>query len=124
MVSRSELVAACDAYLAGVAAADPEAIMALYAADAVVQDPVGSEPRVGKAAVAAFYEGVRGIDVKTTRLGPVCVVGQHAVFQFHLSGAVRDQPVEMCSTDVMTFDDAGKIIAMTAYPDTEAKVNP
>ncbi len=48
-------------YLTALADKDLEGILALYADDAVVEDPVGSEPHVGMAAIREFYKGIRPI---------------------------------------------------------------
>jgi len=121
VASRAEIIAACDAYLAAVSARDPDAVMALYHDDARVEDPIGSEPKVGRDAIAGFYESMRdatGIVVR--RIGPVCVVGSHAAFLFGLTVTIGDEDHELCSIDAMVFDDDGKIVSMTAHSDHEA----
>ncbi len=48
------------------------------------------------------------------------VVGDRAAFQFRIEVPLGDDEMVMTSTDVMTFDEEGRIVTMTAYPDAEA----
>lgn len=121
MATRDEICAVCDRYIASVAGGDVDAVMALYGEDPQIEDPVGSEPRRGRDAVREFYESVTGIELKMRRIGPVTVVGNHAAFQFRIDVDLEGTTMTMVSTDVMTFDDAGKIQTMLAYADGEAK---
>jgi len=87
--------------------------MALFAEDCVVEDPVGSEPKSGKAEVQAFYATLPPVGVSAALTGPVRAVadGMSAAFPFKIETA----GFEMEVIDVMTFDDDGKITSMTAY---------
>jgi steroid Delta-isomerase len=120
VADRSQICAACDRYVSAVDVADVEAILALYAEDAVVEDPVGSEPKVGKEALRAFYEGSLGPAISTRRIGPITAVADHAAFQFRVDVDLGDTKIKLTTTDVMKFDAAGRIIEMVAYPDGEA----
>ena len=120
MVSRNDMVEACDRYLAAVSAGDVDAVMDVYAAEPTVEDPVGSPLKVGRDAVRAFYEGTKAAALKMTRVGPVCVVGNQAAFLFRIDVDLGDSTLSLASTDVMTFDDAGKVTAMVAYSDMQA----
>lgn len=120
MASRAQICAVCDAYIAAVGAGDSDGVMALYAAAPQIEDPVGSEPRVGRDAVRTFYEGNAGVPLKCRRIGPITVVGSRAAFQFRIEVDLGETKLLMTSTDVMTFDDEGLILSMTAYPDAEA----
>jgi steroid delta-isomerase len=120
--TRKDIVAACDEYIAAVSAGDPERVMALYGPNPTVEDPVGSEPHIGRDAVEAFYQGSIGTGVKLDcrRLGAVTVTGSHAAFQFRVEVDLGETKLVMATTDVMTFDDDGLVAAMTAYADPEA----
>lgn len=120
MPTRAAIIATCDAYLAAVGAGDPDAVMALYADEPTIEDPVGSDLRVGREAVRAFYAGLAGTKMTLTRMGPVTVVGDQAAFLFRLDVPVGDDTLVMASIDTMTFDDDGKILTMVAYADGEA----
>ncbi len=120
MADRSQICAACDRYVSAVDGADVEAILALYADTAVVEDPVGSEPKVGKEALRAFYAGSLGPAVSARRIGPITVAADHAAFQFRVDVDLGETKIKLTTTDVMRFDAAGRIVEMVAYPDGEA----
>jgi steroid delta-isomerase len=48
------------------------------------------------------------------------VAGNQAAFQFRIDVDLGDTTLSLASTDVMTFDEAGKVTAMVAYSDSEA----
>jgi steroid Delta-isomerase len=120
MPTREQMVAACDRYVEALTAGDVDTIMDLYADEPTVIDPVGSEPRVGREAVRAFYEKVSSVDLACRRLGPVTVADSHAVFQFLIEVDLGESTVRMVTSDVMRFDEDGKVVEMTAYPDDQA----
>jgi steroid delta-isomerase len=120
MASRKDIVSACDRYLEAVSGGDVDAVMDLYADEPTVEDPIGSPLKVGRDAVRAFYAGTTGVSMKLSRIGVVCVAGDRAAFQFRIDVDLGDSTLSLASTDVMTFDDAGKVTAMIAYSDAEA----
>lgn len=83
-------------YFASFAHADVDAIVALFADDAVVEDPVGG----GYAFVPE---------------GNVRIAGNHAACAAIATCDKADPPFRLETLDVMTFDEAGKIVAMKAY---------
>ncbi len=122
MTARAELVAICDRYVEMVDAGDTDGIMELYAEDSWIEDPIGSERKVGKAVIREFYAGIAAMDInpKMARIGPVTVCGGEAAFQFRIDIDLGEMQIKMTSTDVMTFDDSGKITSMRAFADGEA----
>ncbi len=122
MASRDQLVAVCDRYVELVSAGDTDGILALYADDCWIEDPIGSERKVGKEALREFYDGIGKLDVTPVmaRIGPVCVCGGEAAFQFRIDIDLGEAQIAMTSTDVMTFDDDGRITSMRAFADAEA----
>ena len=121
MATRDQICATCDEYVALLSKGDAEAIVALYDPNAQVEDPIGTPPKVGHQAIREFYTGIAGVSITATRLGPVTVVGHEAAFQFRIDVPVGDDTLSMVSTDLMSFDESGKIIAMRAYADPEAR---
>ncbi|MEV0357699.1 nuclear transport factor 2 family protein [Nocardia sp. NPDC050697] len=91
-------------------------IVALYAEDAVIEDPVGTEPKKGHAEIAAFYDVITGLE-RSTELaaGTVRAVEGHAAFQFTLTTKFGDQAFVVSPIDVMEFDAEGRITHMRAY---------
>ncbi len=122
MTERAAIVEICDRYIAAVAAGDVDGVMALYGADPVVEDPIGSEPKRGRDEVRAFYQGVvdMGVKLSMARLGPVCHVGNEAAFMFRIDVDLGETTMSMATADTMVFDDAGLIVSMRAYADGEA----
>ena len=104
---------ACTKYVERVGNEDVDALMELFADDCVVEDPVGSEKRVGRDEIRAFYETLPGAGVSANLVGPVHAVAdaRTAAFPFEIdtNGFV------MSVIDVMTFDENGRITSMTAY---------
>ncbi|MEV0250992.1 nuclear transport factor 2 family protein [Nocardia sp. NPDC050712] len=103
-------------YVKLVGSGPTEDIVQLYAPDATVEDPIGTEPRVGHEAIREFYEVIANLD-RETELRPetVRIAGNHAAFLFTLVTKFGDQRFTLSPIDVMEFDDAGKITRMRAY---------
>ncbi|MBV0934705.1 nuclear transport factor 2 family protein [Marinobacterium weihaiense] len=103
-------------YIALVDANDVDAILALYADNAVVEDPVGQPPHVGIDAIAAFYrDGMGQMQVRARLEGPVRATdnGWGAMpFRVEVLG---DEPCHIEVIDVMEFDADGRIRSMKAY---------
>ena len=105
-------------YVDAVTRGDCEGIMALYADDATVEDPVGSEPRRGRAAIAELYRNAAG-QVRLELDGRVRVAANCAAApMIGRPAGMAGMVVEI--VDVMTFNDDGLITSMRAYwsPDT------
>jgi steroid Delta-isomerase len=107
--------AAVHAYVAAFDRGDPDAVVALFAPDANVEDPIGSPAHVGHDAIRAFYAASMQTGAKLRLDGPVRIAGNHAAFAFtvHLHWQGKDQRVEVI--DTFAFDDAGKVREMRAY---------
>jgi len=105
-------------YVESVTRGDCDAILGLYADDATVEDPFGSEPRRGKQAIGELYRNAAG-KVRLELDGRVRVAANRAAAP--MLGRPTSMPgmvVEI--VDVMAFNDDGLITAMRAYwgPDT------
>lgn len=103
------------AYVDLITAGDPDAVVALFAADAVVEDPVGSPPARGHQALREFYVMACDSVGRMELEGNVRARGTWgacAMLAFP-KGAEDSMVIE--TLDVMSFDDEGKITAMTAY---------
>lgn len=120
MPNRDEIVALCDAYLAAVSARDTDTLLAMFAGHARQYEPIGTEPNVGHDAIRRFFTKNPMIRLNLSRLGPVTVVGNFAAMQARVE-AERDGLVAcFTTTDLIEFDDDGKIAAITALPDRAA----
>ncbi len=107
--------AAVHAYVRALNAADLEAIVRLFADDAVLEDPVGSLPRRGIAEIRAFYAGSLSLKLQAELEGPVRAVAREAAFAFSVSFDIDGQRTTIRPIDVFRFDDAGRIVQMRAF---------
>jgi len=106
---------AVHAYVAAFAAQDPAAATALFAADATLEDPVGSETLHGIEAIAAFYARAMQMGAKLTLTGPVRLAGNSAAFAFTVSVNAPGQKMEIDVIDVFRFNADGRVTEMRAY---------
>ena len=103
-------------YVELVGSGPTEEIVNLYAPNAVVEDPIGTEPRCGHDAIREFYDVIANLD-RETELRPetVRIAGKHAAFMFTLVTKFGEQRFTLSPIDAMEFDDEGKIVSMRAY---------
>ena len=111
MPSAEDITKTVHRYVELVGGGSADDIAALYAENAVVEDPVGGEVYRGRDAVRGFYQSIEGAERKC-ELVTLRVAGNEAAFQFRLNvgGVMLIEPI-----DVMVFDDEGKVSAMKAY---------
>lgn len=96
---------------------DRDGWLALFADDATVEDPIGSDVHVGKDAIGAFWDMSHGLADRVT-LTPsdyVKVAGNEAAFAMDARMEMGDTVNGMGIIDVMTFDDDAKITSQRAY---------
>lgn len=107
--------AAVHAYVHALNAADVDAIVALYADDAVVEDPVGSVPKRGIADIRAFYAGSLRLKLQVELEGTIRAVAGEAAFPFSVSFEINGQRTTIRPIDVFRFNAAGRIVQMRAF---------
>jgi len=105
-------------YFASFETADVDAIVALFADNAVVEDPIGGARMEGIQAIRGFFKG--GFDYvgggyPFVPEGNVRVAANHAACAAVAICDKANPPFRLETLDVMTFDEAGKIVAMKAY---------
>jgi len=93
---------------------DVEGIVELYAEDATIEDPIGSDLRRGHDAIRAFYRASAG-SVTMKRSGPVRVAGREAATPVVVLMGPEGQQSALDVISVMTFDEDGKITSMRAF---------
>ena len=104
-----------DDYLAAINAGDMAAVMALYADDAAVEDPVGTEPKRGDD-ILQFYTNAFSGGAKVDLTGPVRLSAKAAAFPFRAEISRIDGPTIIVDViDIFEFDSAGKVARMTAH---------
>jgi len=102
-------------YVDNITKGDLDAVVNLFAEDAVVEDPVGSEPVKGHAALREFYTMACDSVGKMELEGNVRARetwGACAMLAYP-KGAEDSMCIE--TLDVMSFNEEGKITSMTAY---------
>ncbi|WP_327144457.1 nuclear transport factor 2 family protein [Nocardia sp. NBC_01327] len=102
-------------YVKLVATGPTDDIVKLYAADATVEDPIGSEPRRGHEAIRELYAALEHVSERQTEIHTLKVAGKHAAVSFTLVTKFGDQQMTLSPIDIMEFDDEGKIVSMRAY---------
>jgi steroid delta-isomerase len=103
-----------DRYPELVTKGDVDAIVDLYAEDATIEDPIGSELRAGRDAIRAFYQAAAGT-ITMKRTGPVRVAGDEAATPLVVLIGPEGQQQALDVISVMTFDKESKIQTMRAY---------
>lgn len=103
-----------DDYIRLVGSGTSDEVVALYAEDATVEDPVGTDVRTGHASIREFYSTFDALE-RETRLVTLRIAGGEAVFHFEVATRAGDATYTVAPIDAMTFDDEGKITTMRAY---------
>jgi steroid delta-isomerase len=111
-------IAAVDMYIEAFEKADMAIIKELYAHDAVVEDPVGTDVHRGIDAICTFYEGALASGAKLVPTGSPRCAGNAVAFPFQVQ--MPGMAIEII--DVFEFDDAGKVNSMKAYWGPESMV--
>lgn len=98
---------------------DREGYLDLYAPDATLEDPVGSEVRTGRASIGEFWDSVQAMTESVTLqlVGRPCIAAGEAAFHFTIVNVLGGDTYVMDAIDAMTFDDDGAITSMRAYWD-------
>ncbi|MBV2234643.1 MAG: nuclear transport factor 2 family protein [Sterolibacterium sp.] len=117
MPSSDEMKALMREYVACLNAGDLEGIMALYAEDATVEDPVGTGTKQGTAEIRAFYEMAIASGAKLTIVGPQTgSSSDYAAMPVVVDLAQPGLPAMKINViETMRFNEAGKVIEMRAY---------
>ena len=114
MPSHEEKVRTVESYIDAFAKGDPEAVVALFAEDATVEDPIGSPAHRGHDAIRAFYTASMATGAKLKLEGPVRTAADYAAFAFSVTlNYGGEKRVDVI--DTFRFDDAGKVTEMRAY---------
>ena len=107
----STLQALVHSYIEAFDKADITIIEAMFAPNASVEDPVGTEPKTGIAAIKAFYQSAFDMGVKLQLDGLPRCAGNSVAFAFRIvMGDMKLSPI-----DVFEVNEAGQIVRMRAY---------
>ena len=101
-------------YLELAAQGKADDIAELYADDATVEDPVGTEVHIGRPAIRRFYDSLpttgATADVLTLR-----ALGNEVAFHWTLTIDLGGNKMAIDIISVMTFNGDGQIASMKAY---------
>lgn len=117
MASEKIMKAAMQEYIDAFNRVDTDGVVALYADDATVEDPVGGKPPMqGRTAIAAFYKMAMQTGAKLALAAPIRAShGNSAAMAFDVQLNMPQGRAVIRVIDVMTFNDAGKFTSMRAY---------
>jgi steroid delta-isomerase len=112
MPTEATMKAALQAYIDHFNAGDADGLTSLFADDAIVEDPYGTPPHAGKAAIHAFYVDAMKNGAKLVLSAPIR--GSHSTAAA-MAFEARIGALTVRIIDVMTFDEAGKFTSMKAF---------
>lgn len=110
-MEHAQKVKVVEGYVAAYNARDLDAILALYASEASMEDPVGTPPARGREAIAALYRAGFEMGVRLELDGSIRSAPDAAVFPLR----ARTQSAQIDIIDLFEFDEAGLIRSMRAY---------
>ncbi len=104
-------------YIDAFNAADAARVVALFADNASVEDPVGTPLKEGRSEIETFYAYATSVGARLELMAPPRGShGNSASISFRVHVTAQDgQAAYIDVTDVMDFDAAGKILRMRAY---------
>ena len=89
-------------------------LVALFAEDASIEDPVGSDVRTGRHAIRSFFAALESLD-RETELVLLRLVGREAAFVFTITFSVGGTRMRLQPIDTMTFNSDGEIVSLRSY---------
>ena len=106
-----------ETYLERHVARDLEGVVSLFAADAVVEDPVGSPSHIGRAAIREFIRSAhqRNGQLRVERIGPVVVCGREAAAHIRAAAEATDFQLALDVLYTIALDDTGEISSLRAF---------
>lgn len=114
-VAAADKIEAVEAYIAAYGRGDLDGVVAVFAEHATVEDPVGSSPLVGKAAIRDFMAVGIAMGAKLTLEGPIRCAGDFAAFPFVVTLDIEGRATRIEVIDVFRFDADGKVAEMRAF---------
>lgn len=107
----SDKIAAVHKYLDAFDKQDINIIRDIFADDAIVEDPVGTDIHDGIEALCTFYEGALATGTKLVLTGEPRCTGNAVAFPFQAQATGLTVDI----IDVFEFNDEGKVNSMRAY---------
>lgn len=109
--------ASIEAYVYSVAAGDAEGIGQLFSANAVVEDPIGNPPLIGRDAIVAFFANSFAAlgSFDFTMESAIRVAGNFGAVSLRTHARHFPIPFTVRSADIFAFDGQGLIESLQAY---------
>lgn len=107
--------AALLAYVDGINRGDADAVIGLFAENAVIEDPVGTPPKRGREIVDWFHQAVAMKASLVPVAPPRGSHGNAAALAFVVTTEWEGQITSIHSLDVCTFDGRGRIVELKGY---------
>jgi steroid delta-isomerase len=115
MATPEQMTAAVHGYVDAFDKGDPEAVVALFAPDAIVEDPIGTPPKVGHDAIREFYAASMQTGAKLRLEGPIRLATDYAAFAFQVELTMEGKSLTVDVIDTFKFNADGKVTEMRAY---------
>src|SRR6478735_9436520 len=109
-----EIVDAIRRYVSLLATGSADDLLDLFAEDATVEDPVGSDVRTGRREIHEFFSALEAMD-RQTEMVLLRVVGNEAAFSFNITFNVGEAKMRLQPIDTMVFNAVGKIVSVRSY---------
>jgi steroid delta-isomerase len=117
MPTKDEIHTLIRSYVEAVGRQDLDATLALFAADAIQEDPIGTPPNVGREAIQGFFEKAYQTTFSTELTGPALVTGDYAAFHFSISVPLGDELLNVRVIDQIKVNGDGLIAELRAVVD-------
>ncbi|WP_136604984.1 nuclear transport factor 2 family protein [Paenibacillus dokdonensis] len=116
MPTEQEIKTAMQSYIDSFNQDNLEGLLSLFAEEATVEDPAGTAPVQGKAAITEFYRKVVNGNTRIHRQEPIRGShGNSGAMALHIETKVEGSVLIFHIIEVMTFNENGLITSMTAY---------
>ncbi|MFZ2510267.1 MAG: nuclear transport factor 2 family protein [Gordonia sp. (in: high G+C Gram-positive bacteria)] len=113
-MSAEKMIETVNAYVDLLSTGSAEEIVALYADETAVEDPIGAPIRTSREELLEFYSIITNMDKREATLRWVKAAGDTAVFEFTLVTGTGGMTFEITPVDIMVFDEDGKVTSMRA----------
>ena len=115
MSEYQKAVEIADKYMQFMSTKNYDGVLTLYAENATLEDPVGSEVKQGKAAISDFYHGIGDTELTCNRTGPVRFANREMVFPFECLMTSDEGVMKMEIIDHFVLNEDDLIVAMRAF---------
>ncbi len=110
-MEHAEMLKVVDGYVSAYNSRDFEGILAMFAADATMEDPVGEPPARGEEEIRALYKTGFDMGVTIELDGRVRTAASNAAFPL----CATSESGKLYVIDLFEFNEEGKIIRMRAF---------